>query len=138
MILTIFWLQISIIPLTTLVRPPSAVPNLFGRAKIKVKKASKPWGKDKSADEEATEQVPMGVPIALFATGPAAGVPAWDVEPSVEEVEGGYSRRPDKRPRVEEASHSPPEHVSPVPRSSLTRDPQDQSYLGRDPALLEH
>lgn len=54
----------------------SAAPNLFSRAKLRVKKVSKPRGKDKSADVVAAEQVPMGVLVAPPAAEPTVSAPA--------------------------------------------------------------
>lgn len=51
----------------------------------------------------------------------------------MEVVEGGSSRRPDKKPRVEGVSPLSSQHADSVPRSSSTWDLQDQSYLERDP-----
>lgn len=59
----------------------SAVPNLFSRVKIRVKRASKPRGQEKSADEVAAERIPVGVSVAPTAVECTANGPAWDADP---------------------------------------------------------
>lgn len=108
----------------------SAIPNLFSRVKLRVKKVSKPRGADKSANEVAAEQVPLGVPIASVAAEPAMEVPAQEAdaprqaegpvsppasprgarrerEPSLEVLEVGSSRRCGKKAQVEGSPSSP-------------------------------
>lgn len=71
----------------------SVVPNFFGRLMYLAKKASKPQGRKQSADEDATVNIPMGVPVleptATLIVGVDTEGPAWDAseEPTKRAVE---------------------------------------------------
>lgn len=75
----------------------STVPDLFNRAKTQVRKTSKPLGKGKSSDEEAVEQIPVGILTAclhnMWRPESGRGVGSCPHTPSgVSERKGGHGQ----------------------------------------------